>query len=305
MDERGSLSERYEEQEAAARGMREEAAVERVAEHYAEERSAGVGWAALLSGLCLIGANVAFRVGRVTAVSPYTVSLELADKIYSYRRMTLAVSGGLVVCGVVLGVVTWVIGIRALHRIGLGHSKAYMSTLSIMLSTPLILLVTLPMLGVQRRALQRDICEANLRLLGLAFADYRESGNGAYPPAERWADALGGAEALPEGAFRCPGGRGGRCHYAVNPHGLAGFRPEKKVLKEADEGGGPLRGVVVLFETRGGWNQAGGAELLSFENHWGKGAHVMFADGRVEFVGPEEAGELDWGAGGAELIIDN
>ncbi|HSV99683.1 MAG TPA: H-X9-DG-CTERM domain-containing protein [Sedimentisphaerales bacterium] len=52
--------------------------------------------------------------------------------------------------------------------------------------------------------------------------------------------------------------------------------------------------VVLLFESKPGWNQSGGAELLTTENHQGKGCNVLFTDGHVEFVKTEYLSELRW-----------
>ncbi len=37
--------------------------------------------------------------------------------------------------------------------------------------------------------------------------------------------------------------------------------------------------VVLLFESTGGWNQSGGAELLTTKHHEGKGCNVLFVGG--------------------------
>jgi hypothetical protein len=39
--------------------------------------------------------------------------------------------------------------------------------------------------------------------------------------------------------------------------------------------------LVLLFETKGGWNQYGGPELLSTKNHKGDGCHVLINDSHV------------------------
>ncbi|MHC4658365.1 MAG: hypothetical protein ACYS83_04205 [Planctomycetota bacterium] len=74
---------------------------------------------------------------------------------------------------------------------------------------------------------------------------------------------------------RHPCGRQGllkeRAYYKVMPHG----RPETKVYK--------LR-----------WNQVGGPELLTVENHKGEGCHVVFADLSVRFVETRDLGKLKW-----------
>lgn len=52
--------------------------------------------------------------------------------------------------------------------------------------------------------------------------------------------------------------------------------------------------VVLLFETTKGWNQFGGAEILTTENHRNKGCNVLFNDGRVKFVITGDIGKLRW-----------
>jgi hypothetical protein len=67
---------------------------------------------------------------------------------------------------------------------------------------------------------------------------------------------------------------------------------------------------VLVFETECGkercWNRFGGAEILSFENHhmptilprkdgfYVRGCNVLFNDGTVRFIKPEEVGKLKW-----------
>ncbi|MBN2133239.1 MAG: hypothetical protein JW741_27315 [Sedimentisphaerales bacterium] len=52
--------------------------------------------------------------------------------------------------------------------------------------------------------------------------------------------------------------------------------------------------VVLLFESKPGWNQSGGVELLTTENHGGQGCNVVFVDGHVEFVKADEIVGLQW-----------
>ena len=53
-------------------------------------------------------------------------------------------------------------------------------------------------------------------------------------------------------------------------------------------------GLVLLIETEGGWNQTGGAEILTTENHHSKGCNVLFNDSHVEFVRANKIPELTW-----------
>jgi hypothetical protein len=108
---------------------------------------------------------------------------------------------------------------------------------------------------------QKGICMTKIAVLGKAMMVYATDNDGKFPPPDNWCDAL--LEALPntpEKLFQCPGGGGGRCHYAMNPNA---------------EPNSP-NNTVLLFETRAGWNQSGGPELWTFENHRGKGCSVVF-----------------------------
>jgi len=49
-----------------------------------------------------------------------------------------------------------------------------------------------------------------------------------------------------------------------------------------------------LFESKPGWNQHGGPELLNPDNHNGKGCNVLFNDAHVEFVKTEDFNDLKW-----------
>ena len=121
---------------------------------------------------------------------------------------------------------------------------------------------------------------ANLKQLGLALVLYANEHAGRYPPAHSWCDLLKDSYADPE-TFRCPDAEVGPCNYAMNPNAELTSSPQ----------------MVVLFETKRGWNQFGGLEILTFENHKGKGCNVLFNDCKVEFVTLEtleRLGERRW-----------
>lgn len=132
--------------------------------------------------------------------------------------------------------------------------------------------------------LYRPKCAHNLSRLGMAMLVYSEDKNGKYPAADRWCDLLKGYFADdPEKIFVCRGalrkGKKGRCHYAINPNA----EPNS------------LADVVLLFETKGRWNQFGGPEILTTENHHNpEGCNILFNDLQVKFVKPEQLGELKW-----------
>jgi hypothetical protein len=78
--------------------------------------------------------------------------------------------------------------------------------------------------------------------------------------------------------FRCKADKVGPCSYAMNPD----CEPNSP-----DD-------VVLLFESKPGWNRFGGAELLNFDNHDGKGCNVLFNDQHVEFIHVEDVNKLRW-----------
>jgi hypothetical protein len=99
-----------------------------------------------------------------------------------------------------------------------------------------------------------------------------------YPPAAAWcaattvAYARNGSDYSVREVYQCPSAGEGECHYAMNPN----CTPDAP----AD--------TVLLFETKGGWNQHGGPELFTFDNHDPKGGLVLLNDGTVKFIRTEE-----------------
>ena len=95
--------------------------------------------------------------------------------------------------------------------------------------------------------------------------------NLAYPIVTQWCDLVAKTRKSRE-ALICPGAGEGGCHYAMN----ANCKPDSR------------GDTVWLFETREGWNQHGGPELFTFDNHDPKGGCVLLNDGTVKFIRTEE-----------------
>jgi len=127
-------------------------------------------------------------------------------------------------------------------------------------------------------------CRNNLKTLGVCLVAYAKGYEGLHPPAQQWCDVLvaeyGEHEDLNK-VFRCPGDREGPCSYAMNPN--------------ADPNG--AGDIVLLFESKPGWNQYGGPELLTMKNHKGQGCSVSFVDSSVRFVKADEVAQLKWADG--------
>ena len=146
--------------------------------------------------------------------------------------------------------------------------------------------LVMPALGLIR-PIQR--CKYNCEQIRHAFTRYPRDHNGNFPSPQNWCDDLTYVNHIIERELFCPGARRkgdkGLCNYAINPD----CEPNSP------------NDVVFLFDTKGGWNQYGGPELISFDNHVRKGANVCFNDGRVEFIKPEDIGKLKWKAEANEV----
>ena len=136
----------------------------------------------------------------------------------------------------------------------------------------------LPPLAVAFRL--RINCASNLSSLDEQFHSYIEN-EMTYPKSDEWCNAIAQdnqakdhilESSLNNKLFICPSAGEGKCHYGMNPN------------CEPNSPGD----VVLLFETKAGWNQHGGPELFTFDNHDPKGGCVLLNDGTVKFIRTEE-----------------
>ena len=121
-------------------------------------------------------------------------------------------------------------------------------------------------------------CGSNMKELGMVMLIYANDNKGKYPESDQWCDLLIKDPNVPETSFVCPANKKARSTYAINPN----CEPNSP-----DD-------MVLLFETKAGWNQQGGPELLTTENHQDKGSNILFNDGTVKFIRTEELQTLKW-----------
>ena len=128
------------------------------------------------------------------------------------------------------------------------------------------------------------VCGTNLAGIGKAMVLYADNNNGKFPNSEQWCDLLIKNEGVDPNQFRCKGDTQGPCSYAMNKNveNLGAKAP-------AD--------MVLLFESKSGWNQSGGPELLTIGNHQEEGLNVLFCDGHVEFIKTKDIDTLKWTPG--------
>jgi len=170
------------------------------------------------------------------------------------------------------------------------------------------------------------ICSTNLRVLEKAIKIYANDYDDQYPTADKWCDLLIAYLEVSPKQLVCKGSdvKIGESSYAFNKN-LIGKRPTEVppdvvVLFETNFGKNPAgreeklgsryfyqlvdlsydytRRIKKYSKSRKvyklRWNQFGGPEILTIENHNGQGCFILFNDGRVEFVKPERLGELKW-----------
>jgi len=102
-----------------------------------------------------------------------------------------------------------------------------------------------------------------------------------YPIPSKWCDLLIEHCDVSEKTFRCKGAQQGPCNYAMN-----------KNVEKLGTSAPP--DMVLLFETHPGWNQVGGPEILTTENHQEDGCNVLFVDSHMEFVKTRDLERLRW-----------
>ena len=146
----------------------------------------------------------------------------------------------------------------------------------------MLLAILMPALSRVRTLSYRLMCGTNVSGLGKAMMVYANDYNDMYPTSSKWCDLLVEKANVSPMQFRCKGApNDSRSNYAMN-----------KNIEKLGTAAPP--DMVLLFETGPGWNQSGGAELLSTENHHGEGCNVLFADGHVEFVMTKGLSNLKW-----------
>ncbi len=168
----------------------------------------------------------------------------------------------------------------------------------------------------------RVVCGTNLAGIIKSMVLYAGDDElGRAPDPDKWCDLLIQCDFCTCKMFVCKGSDAveGESCYAMNKNiagrSLASLPADLVVLFETNYGRNPA-GRDALLKDRAcyqiadhritdyarpdtkvyslRWNQTGGPQLLTTENHKGEGCNVAFADGRVEFVKTDELSKLRW-----------
>ena len=145
----------------------------------------------------------------------------------------------------------------------------------------LLMGILMPALARTRQLAFRMVCGTNMSGLSKAMLIYANDYDDKYPTPEKWCDLLVEYCEVDPISFCCKGAPEGPCNYAINEN-------------IAELGSSTQTDIVLLFETHPGWNQVGGPEILTTNNHQGDGCNVAFVDSHVEFVKARDIDKLKW-----------
>ena len=158
-------------------------------------------------------------------------------------------------------------------------------TVFVIVSATLIIVgLIMPQLGRENPKALRLVCGLNMKQLSNAIGVYTHDNNDLYPTSENWCDLLLIHTKVSPNSFLCKksGAIKGESSYEMNVN-ISG----KKHSEIPPD-------VVLLFETKAGWNQHGGPELITTENHKGKGCNMLFNNGTVKFINKDQINTLKW-----------
>jgi len=222
--------------------------------------------------------------------------------IHQEVRDTDAQTSGLAIASLILGILSFctffttgivaiVLGIISLVKInksggrlkGTGFAIAGIAVpaVSAVFILPLMLGIMIPALVRTQQIAYRMMCGMNLSELGKYMLLYAGDYDEQYPTSSKWCDLLVDYAEINPKTFRCKGAPEGPCNYAMNIN-------VEKLGKSCPPD------MVLAFETRPGWNQTGGPELLTTEYHQDDGCNVLFVDMHVEFVTTRHLKNLRW-----------
>lgn len=197
--------------------------------------------------------------------------------------LSIFTCGLTIIPAVILGIVSLVrIGRSGGNLSGRGFAIAGIVVPTALLPLLALLIgILMPALARVRHIAFRMTCGNNISGLGELMLLYAGDYDEKFPTPSNWCDLLNKYTEMHPRSFRCIGGPAGRCNYAMNAN------VEKLGTSSPPD-------MVLLFETQPGWNQAGGPEVLTTDNHQGEGCNVLFVDLHVEFVTEQGLKYLRW-----------
>lgn len=216
----------------------------------------------------------------VAGALPQTSGLAIASLVLGL----LGFCGVTALVGLILGIVALVKINRSQGRLtgnGFAIGGICASGFMLLFALPIFAALLLPALARARERAQTINCVSNVKQLALAARVYAVDHGDTFPSAANWCDAIQSQAASP-GIFQCPADPGLRCAFAYN----------RNVDGRKDNEVNPR--TVLFFESRAGWNAAGGPELFAPHKHSRTRIVVGFADGSVQQLPRSQLDSLRW-----------
>jgi prepilin-type processing-associated H-X9-DG protein len=195
--------------------------------------------------------------------------------LFSFGLLALA---GLMMGIVSLGQIDRSTGRLQGRGVAIGGIVVSALTLALMfVLVPISAAILFPVFAQAREKARASVCISHMRLVGSAMLMYADDYDGHLPPRENWCDAVLPYVSAPQAsssrrAFSCPS-------LADQPSGQA-FNAQLSA-HSVSRITSPFA-TAELYDARGGWNLAGGAELAApRHNH---GLYLLFADGHIQWM---------------------
>ncbi len=222
--------------------------------------------------------------GSVPSPAPKTSGLAITSLVLGC--LGLLTCGLTSLVGLILGIIALVRISKSKGQLG-GQGLALAGTIvsaAFLLLAPIPAAMLLPALARAKQRASAIQCMNNVKQLNLGLIMYANDSKDQFPSGTTWCDALMPYVKNPA-TFVCSQGKPGqRSCYAFNAK-LAG-RELKEVQSPAQ--------TVMIFEIDGGWNVAGGRELLPATPRHSGAYTVGFVDGHAEMVRSTRLGQLRW-----------
>lgn len=225
-----------------------------------------------------------------SSVAPLPLPTAAAPPKTSGMAIASLVLGVLGFCGVT-AVVGLILGIVALLKInrsqgrltgnGFAIAGICVSGFMLLFAIPILAGLLLPALAKAKERAQTINCVNNVKQLALAARMYAVDHGDTLPYATNWCDAIQNNIGSPK-VFQCPTDPDLRCAFAYNRN-LDG-KKDNEINPQA----------VMFFESRAGWNAAGGPELFASHKHSRTRIVVGFADGSVQQLPRSQLDTLRW-----------
>ncbi|MHC4758078.1 MAG: SLC41A family transporter [Planctomycetota bacterium] len=249
-----------------------------------EQKSRVSKWATASMFLALMGVASFFLLYFLLMFPPfgyYYYDNQFHNQLVSIASniIVILLASGLVL--IALGLVTSIIAlihIKFSKRTLKGIARAIVGLVIGLLLIAIVLFLTI-VARLMPEESYIPTCAQRLQMLGVVLNMYQSDYNGQYPTSDKWYDILENYVHDRE-SWQCPATRGQLSNYAINPN----CEPNSP------------NDVVLVFESKGGWNLYGQVEMLTTENHkYRAGCNILFNDKSVKFIEPEEVAELNWG----------